>query len=193
MLFLVIITGLFPFALAKDTEWEGAINVQLGSSRMLLCNNSRVNLQSEDILMWKTPDGKVLTYPYNGSDYELIGTQGEELRIKSVSLRNQGLYSCVLTQNNTPRAYLLRGVNLSGPLYASMNDKYEDNIIVAVISSIVFVVPLVGICAIQKFRYKTPTKSHKTELSSQIISPYSEKNGPPAGVVNPGADFSTQL
>lgn len=55
----------------------------------------------------------------------------------------------------------IRGINLHQPLAKSASERYEYNIIVAVVASVVFLVPLLGACAIYKFRYKSPEDKSK--------------------------------
>jgi hypothetical protein len=59
-----------------------------------------------------------------------------------------------------------------------------------------FAVPMTGLCALQKFRYKSKNGKPKQEDQAYIIPNYSEKIKPEVVVTaydNPAADFTTQL
>lgn len=193
ILILVVATFL-RFVSPMEDAW--AFKVYAGERLDLDCNETRVMLAADDTISWETADGRVLSAPYNDSSYELMG-QGQILSIKHVDLSKHGLYTCVVFDaSKVAKAHVLRGVNLSGPLFKDLRDQYRDNIIVAVIASVVFVVPMTGMCAIQKFRYKKKD-TMKEEDHAYIIPAYSERKTAPELVVsaydNPAADLSTQL
>lgn len=174
-------------------------NALFGSSLELSCNDSSVMIQGDDTISWKTPDGKVVTDAYTASDYKVKVGQREILLIENLMFANMGIYTCTVTKSSgMVRAYRLRGVNLDGPQFANLNEKYEENITVAVIASLVFAVPLVGLMVLEKFRYE---KRNEDKTGQAYIVP-PERKTPPQVVVtaydNPACDnqvddFSTQL
>ncbi|CAC5422778.1 unnamed protein product [Mytilus coruscus] len=195
---LLLLVGLISMVTSEEYTWMS--NALFGSSLELSCNDSRVMIQADDKISWKTPDGKVVTDAYNHSDYKVKGGQGEILLIESITFANMGIYTCILTKSSDgmARAYLLRGVNLDGPQFANLNEKYEENITVAVIASLVFAVPLVGLMALEKFRYE----KRNEDKTGQAYIVHPERKTPPQVVVtaydNPACDnqvddFSTQL
>ncbi|XP_063414041.1 uncharacterized protein LOC134696272 [Mytilus trossulus] len=195
---VLLLVGLISMVTSEEYTWMS--NALFGSSLELSCNDSSVMIQSDDKVSWKTPDGKNVTEGYTDSDYKVKGGQGEILLIENLMFANMGIYTCTVTKSSDGmvRAYRLRGVNLDGPQFANLNEKYEENITVAFIASLVFAVPLVGIMVLEKCRYE---KRNEDKTGQAYIVPQ-EKKTPPQVVVtaydNPACDnqiddFSTQL
>lgn len=196
MSILLLLAAFIPLVSTDGTTIEWAYNVHLDENIELDCNDSRALVETNDTFMWKTPNGNMLSSPFNDSHYELKNV-GRILYVNSLTEAQQGLYTCmVTTQSGGIRLYVLRGINLSGRLYKNLNDKYEENAITAVVAALVFAIPMTGLCALQKFRYKSKNGKPKQEGQAYIIPNYPEKTKPEVVVTaydNPAADFTTQL
>ena len=194
MRILLLLAAFIPLVSTDGTTIEWAYNVHLDLSVELDCNDSRALIEVNDTFKWKTPDG--LSSPFNDSHYELK-SDGQILSVTGLTEAQQGLYTCMVkTPTGGIRLYVLRGINLSGRLYENLNDKYEENAITAVVAALIFAVPMTGLCALQKFRYKSKNGKPKQEDQAYIIPNYSEKIKPEVVVTaydNPAADFTTQL
>lgn len=193
---LLLLAAFIPLVSTDGTTIEWAYNVHLDTNIKLDCNDSRALVDSNDTFIWKTPAGEMLSPSSNYSHYELR-SDGRILYVNSLTEAQQGLYTCMVkTQTGEIRLYVLRGINLSGRLYTNLNDKYEVNAITAVVAALAFAVPMTGLCALQKFRYKSKNGKPKQEEQAYIIPNYPEKTKPEVVVTaydNPAADFTTQL
>lgn len=126
----------------------------------LYCNDSSININDDEYGQWTIPSGKELVNHFNNS---LLTVQmehqieGFSLLIKKVEASLDGVYICKVKSVTTHviRMTAIRGVNLYQPLAKSASAQYQYHFIVAVVASVVFAVPLLGACAIYKFRYKS--------------------------------------
>jgi len=158
MRILLLLAAFIPLVSTDGTTIEWAYNVHLDTNLELYCNDSRALVEANDTCMWKTPNGNMLSSPFNDSHYELKN-DGRILYVNSLTEAQQGLYTCMVkTPTGGIILYVLRGINLSGRLYKNLNDKYEENVITAVVAALVFAVPMIGLCALQKFRYKSKNR-----------------------------------
>jgi len=195
MRILLLLAAFIPLVSTDGTTIEWAYNVHLDTNLELYCNDSRALVEANDTYMWKTPAGEMLSSTFNDSHYELK-SDGQILYVKSLTEAQQGLYTCMVkTPTGGIILYVLRGINLSGRLYKNLNDKYEENVITAVVAALVFAVPMIGLCALQKFRYKS--KNRKPKQDGLVYIPnYPEKTKPEVVVTaydNSAAEFITQL
>ncbi|KAL3878627.1 hypothetical protein ACJMK2_030961 [Sinanodonta woodiana] len=145
------------------------------------CNDSRILLTDDEKVEWITPQHKTLGPRYNDSDYlvrDSIRTNGQELVIKRVSNVHSGIYVCMVYNNNILRKRAIRGLNIYKPLYHNLGEMYIDNIIIAVITCVVFLVPLISMCVIYKFRYMSKEdKKRKREMKRKYHEMISQHYG----------------
>lgn len=133
-----------------------AFNAYIDDEYVLYCNDSETQIATNEIVRWKTPSGQNLADDQN-DQYQVLemhGITGYALKIKKMTSSDGGIYVCHIYSGNDVRHTLVRGLNLSGPMYHSLSDKYRDQFIVAIVATVVFFVPFVGVCGIYKFRYK---------------------------------------
>lgn len=196
MRILLLLAAFIPLVSTDGTTIEWAYNVYLGTNLELDCNDSRALVEVNDTCMWKTPAGEMLSSPFNNSHYQLKD-EGRILYVNSLTEAQQGLYTCMVkTSTGGIKFYVLRGINLSGRLYKNLNDKYEENTIMAIVAALIFAVPMTGLCALQKFRYKSKNGKPKQEEQAYTLPNYPEKTKPEVVVTaydNLAADFTTQL
>ncbi|XP_061184556.1 uncharacterized protein LOC133192582 [Saccostrea echinata] len=137
---------------AEDFHWAKAVRENEGAD--LECYEPNLNLNvmnNTGSVEWKKPNGVIIRA--NDNDFLLEDKGGYKhmrLTIHKVNSTNNGIYKCVLTGTGTK---LIRGINVRGPVYTKFLDQYEYNIIVAVVATVVFLVPLLGSCGVYKFRY----------------------------------------
>lgn len=146
------------------SEW--AYEVLRDGTITLYCNDSSINIDTNEYGQWTIPSGVELKKQHNDSLLTVQqenGIEGFSLLLKKVESSLDGVYICKVKSVSTDviRMATIRGINLHQPLAKSASERYEYNIIVAVVASVVFLVPLLGACAIYKFRYKSPEDKSK--------------------------------
>lgn len=114
-------------------------------------------------VVWESPNhGNLTTATVKADDplFEVKDTYNVvngELRFKKITSGVHGVYICWVTLNNDHSAIVNRtifGLNIREKRYRSMSDKYSSNIIVAVVATAVFIVPLITICVTYRFSYE---------------------------------------
>lgn len=152
-------------------EGEWGFQAYLNEDYTLECNHSSLAIASDDSVSWELPNHVELTQAHMESNKYLLhdGTTGVvnmKLTVKAVSEKDAGVYLChIHTMSNTTRGFLLRGLNLAGPLYRDPFDEYRQNLMIGGIAAACLVVPLLGGCFLYKFRYQTSEqRSKKHEL-----------------------------
>jgi hypothetical protein len=142
---------------AEDYHWANAVQENEGAA--LDCTEPRLNLNMTDgsgSVEWFKPSGMEILSTDRDFLFEDLGNfQRMRLTIYKVNASNSGIYKCKLTlPGSAPPVMLIRGINIHGPKYVAFLDEYEDNVIVAVVATVVFLVPLLGGCGVWKFRFR---------------------------------------
>lgn len=98
---------------------------------------------------WYLPNGQ----PVKTSDHYQL--EGNLLHIKKVSSKDSGLYTCKVNEINGTLNQI-HTLNIGGPMYYSLSEKYYWNIVTAVVASIIVCFVFVSLILIYKFRYRNP-------------------------------------
>lgn len=152
LLFITALTSVRAKTYAEENHWAKA--VEENKPATLKCNERNLNIDTKNgtgSVQWEKPNG--VTIGASDSDFLLEkegGYTNMVLKIHRVNSTNSGIYKCMI--NGTGKT-LVRGINVRGPVYTKFLDQYEYNIIVAVVATVVFLVPLLGSCGVYKFRY----------------------------------------
>jgi hypothetical protein len=94
---------------------------------------------------------------------------GMFLHIKSVTEAEEGIYRChIMAADGELSRTVLRALNLGGPDFRDMGDKYHYNILVAVIAAVVLFVPIVALCIIFQCRYQTAEQREKRKTQGRL-------------------------
>ena len=128
---------------------------------LLYCNSSTLNVTDTEYIKWMTPGKKILDSGFNDTQYatvEWYGVPGYELRIKKITAETSGVYTCRVhdSSTNVLRAHTIFGINIREHKYDDMFDKYRHHLIVAVVATVVFLVPFLTVCIVYNYRYTTP-------------------------------------
>lgn len=130
---------LFVAQTLGQTEPMG-LNSYLGSAVVMTC----VNATMDEIPKWILPHGKMVT-----EDKYMV--YNKSLKIKSVTENDRGIYACTSNDDAVYNIYLL---NMAGPLFDSISEKYYNQFLIGGIASIV----VLGICTTalltEHFRYE---------------------------------------
>lgn len=131
---------------------------------MLYCNSSTLNVHGGDYIKWEKPSkegGNTLKFDRNHNDtsYQtnnFAGVDGFQLHIKKVTSETSGVFVCHVHDGNThiSRGHAIVGINIRERKYEELFDKYRGHFIVAIVATVVFVVPLATICIVYQFRYE---------------------------------------
>ena len=165
MIFRVAVVLLGVFA-AASARFEWAILMMESETAMLNCEDGfpehelNSSLANTYVLSWKLPNGNMLSGNHNDAMFELKsgqnGIAGYVLEIKKFKYEYSGAYICMVEDTMYNQSmYILRGINMHDRKYASLAEKYEHNIIVAVVASVVFLVPFLGACLVYKYRWQS--------------------------------------
>ncbi|KAK3606352.1 hypothetical protein CHS0354_041988 [Potamilus streckersoni] len=177
LIFLVLVLPLPVRCQTYTWAYSTYLDVEFSFS----CNDTRILLTNGEIVKWKTPQHKELKQGHNDSDYlvvDSITNTGQDLVIKRVRNDLSGIYVCMVYNNGSLRKSAIRGLNIYKPLYHNLGEMYIENVIVAVITAVVFLVPLITMCAIYKFRYMTKEeKTRKNEMKRKYQEMISQHYG----------------
>lgn len=134
-----------------------AESVEENSAVTLYCNEPNLNINTTGTtgsVKWYTPSGsEIMSSNKNYKLEDVDNYLNMKLTVNKVNNTNNGIYKCTL-QNSNVRITLIRGANVRGPKYTRFLDEYEYNVIVAVVATVVFLVPFLGSCGVWKFRYR---------------------------------------
>lgn len=98
---------------------------------------------------WYLPNGQPVI---SGDKYQL---EGDLLHIKKISSKDSGLYICKVKEINGTLNEI-HTLNIGGPMYYSISEKYYWNIVTAVVASIIVGFVFIALALIYKFRYRNP-------------------------------------
>ncbi|RUS78295.1 hypothetical protein EGW08_013930 [Elysia chlorotica] len=122
------------------------------------CNDTinHVFLNPIDMLVWRRHGQDAAIK--DDDQFELGDSQGitnMQLTIKRVTDEMSGIYFCEVYDSPGGRfvARIVKGLNIGGHKYHDYLDKYRENIITGVISAASVLVLVLGICAVDHFRY----------------------------------------
>lgn len=133
-----------------------ATSVEENSAAVLYCNEPNLNINTTGTfgsVQWYTPSGSKISSDKNYKLEDVENYTNMKLTVYKVNKTNNGIYKCTLQTTNLAIT-LIRGANVRGPKYTRFLDEYEYNVIVAVVATVVFLVPLLGSCGVWKFRYR---------------------------------------
>lgn len=116
---------------------------------------------------WAAPGEEgLLTTTSVSQHYEVRNSgnvSGSEIFVKSVAPAVHGVYVCHV--NTADGEFYNKSIfllNYRDVKYHSLGTKYRSNVIVAVISSVVFLVPLFTLCALHEYRWEKRHPEYKT-------------------------------
>lgn len=134
-----------------------AESVEENSAAVLYCNEPILKINTTGTsgsVKWYTPSGSEIMNSDNNYKLQNVDNYTDmKLTVNKVNKTNSGIYRCTL-QSSGLTVTLIRGANVRGPKYTKFLDEYEYNVIVAVVATVVFLVPLLGSCGVWKFRYR---------------------------------------
>ncbi|KAL5011756.1 hypothetical protein ScPMuIL_010307 [Solemya velum] len=147
--------GAFMKDVIQEEDWS--FQTKIGETITFHCNDSLIKLEEQATVEWVLPNEIILSSAHKDDKY-VVGNEknitGNTLMIYDVEESDSGLYLCCI-EGGTPwcKQHTIRGLNMAGHKIKNPFDKYENNLIVAVVAALVLFVPLVAICLIYKYRY----------------------------------------
>jgi hypothetical protein len=194
---------------ADNSDW--AFQWYTGERFHFICNTSGSYNSS-----WDTPLNKNLFSGYEDEEFKVNGiggVHGDELVVKNVQTHVHGVYTCKMYNRTGARiGHTIYGLNIHDVKYYELFDKYRSNLIVAVVSTAVYIGLLGTVCLVWRFRYQTEedkqrryekkrayiymTNGREHEMKQQIPDDLTEPVKSPVGkgaYENPYIDISTQL
>lgn len=148
---ILIATCLIGKARADPDSNEWAFNWYLDEPFQIDCQISSVNITGLNVT-WQTPSGNLLE---NGFSNTAFAVDNGQLQIKVVKPELHGVYICRVYNESAMISRAIFGLNIHEQKYRMLFDKYRSNLIVAVISTAVFLVTLSTTCVVYNFRYET--------------------------------------
>ncbi|XP_046553399.1 uncharacterized protein LOC124262863 [Haliotis rubra] len=138
----------------KKPEWS--YQTEIDTDIEIHCNDSDAVVQDGDMVKWHSPKGMAIMT--SSDKYRLSDTgpvRGITLTVKRVQHEDSGVYLCMVSRNMFFVRKINRAINLYQPSMRDKFDMYRNNVMVGGIAAAVFFVPLVAMCAIYKWRFKT--------------------------------------
>lgn len=128
----------------------------LGHSHNLSCDDLTTNITAPEIGHWILPSG--VPAEEDGRHYDIVtrfNVRGYILKVTNITREMSGVYICEIRRaDGTTRTRVLRGLNLSGPKFHHWLDKYTTNFIRGAVAAACFLVPMLSVCFVQKYRYR---------------------------------------
>lgn len=120
---------------------------------------------------------------------EKDGIPGAELVFTPVTEMSAGIYFCYVRNATDELGFVVKGLNIGGPLYDDNMDKYRTPVITAFISGGAVCFLVLAVCFIDRFRFLTPEqKQKKRDRKEERLAKQARlRNG---GVENLGLDMS---
>lgn len=161
MKFLVCLVSVVSFASVKATyaeDYHWASVVEENAPASLKCTEPKLdlNMTYAGSVQWFKPTGmEILRTDEDFLLEDLDRYLRMTLTIHKVNASNSGIYKCKLMVSGSLNFItLIRGINIHGPKHVKFLDEYESNVIVAVVATLVFLVPFLGGCGVWKFRFR---------------------------------------
>lgn len=181
LIFPLLFAAVSGAGISKDAlqEEDWSFQTHLDESIEFHCNDSLIKLNTSAVVQWVLPDRTILSSSHKGNKYAVgdeMNITGNTLMIYDVTEGDKGLYLCCV-QNEEPwcKQHTLRGLNIAGHKVKNLFDKYEHNLIVAVITALVFFVPLIAICLIYKYRYMSDEDKMKKRTMRKVKYDYDDE------------------
>ena len=178
---------LVTLSLAADVQVEyfTSVNLECDNNDLNLTYSNQFNVVKK---YWILPSGDVInadsTPPIvKAKPQWTLSTDFSRfnLTLNRVDDADFGVYRCIVVYNNNSIAVVSQGLNIDGPYYGHLAERYRKNAIVGGIAAGVLFVVIGGSCLIWQLRY-SQRKNKKEGLETDFDNVSN-------GKVNQGADF----
>jgi len=152
-----MIASLWSLSLCASSDLYNEKVSSLGVTAQLHCSNSTQYLTAAPNdsvyapVLWMLPD---LTLLYVDQGRFQVLNNNWTLRIVNVSSDDLGLYHCVLRSTGVQWMVLRLGLNVRGPYFEDLWDKYRINTVRGFSASVGFLLIAVAVCLVYHFRYQ---------------------------------------
>ncbi|KAH3836174.1 hypothetical protein DPMN_109544 [Dreissena polymorpha] len=165
LLFLMPLLSLVAGDVGFTTEDEWAYQWYENEPFTIRCAAS-MPLFDNLTVTWAAPGEEGLLTTASVSQYYEVrsssNVSGSEIYVKSVTPSVHGIYVChVHTEDGEFYNKSIFALNYRDVKYHSMGTKYRRNVIVAVISSVVFLVPLFTLCLLHEYSWEKRHPEYK--------------------------------
>lgn len=185
LVFFIVTVG------AETNYQEWSVQTEVDERYSFYCNDtlSPVFLNPDDQLTWRR-HGHAM--PVQNDDFfelgSVFGIDNMMLTVKKATDEMSGIYFCeIRSSSGSDVATIVKGLNIGGFKYNDLLDKYRRKIITGVIAGASVLFLVVGICAVDHFRYYSEEeRREKQEAKEQRIN--HKKEMKEFGHDNPGMD-----
>lgn len=135
------------------------------------CNESNYNFTSSESVTtryWLVPDGNLISDSQQDGHYEI--DSNFTLTVHRISDNDFGHYFCLLVRSNYTVDRIVHGVNVDGPYFGDLLEKYKKNAIIGGIAAGSLFVIVAGSCLVWQLRYQQRSNRNKAvdELDKAI-------------------------
>jgi len=185
-LFVAVITAcLWSVSLCVRDDVYSKNVWSLGVTVHLYCNDSteyKIAASNAEPVSWMLPD---LTVLHGDQGRFQILNNNWTLKIINVSRDDLGMYYCMLHNSNIEWLLLRLGLNVAGPYFEHLWDKYWLNTVVGLTASFCSLTVAIPACLVYHFRYRPQDwDSHQHGRSTSGQLPGNDGTVAVIGIVN---------
>ncbi len=163
----LVALALAPICLAQDyDEWFDTVSTLNDTSVTFNCSeyptHPKPSAGGEDTttftaITWMLPNLTIVDLAFIDSKYE-VSMNGWQFSIKNVDVNDFGIYHCMMRRDSGKGDwYLVKwGINIRGPYFEDLLEKYELNIIIGFSAAGGFVAIAAMVWAVWHFRWQEP-------------------------------------
>ncbi|CAH1776806.1 unnamed protein product [Owenia fusiformis] len=156
-LLLGVLVALLGTALANPS-WS--VTVEYGKNVILSCNDTSAPPTTDVVRnRWMLPDLRIVDKGWTDDDGRRgVIDDGKRFNITMLSDRDFGIYHCMFEKTDGTYFVVKRGVNVGGPYYGNLWDKYRMSVIIGGSAAGGFAAVMILICLVYKFRWRPPVE-----------------------------------
>ncbi|GFN88112.1 hypothetical protein PoB_001461800 [Plakobranchus ocellatus] len=156
---------------AEEDFQQWSVQTYVDEKYTFFCNDtlSPVFINPDDKLTWRRHGHD--SHIVNDDHFELstvTGVPNMGLTIKKITEEMEGIYFCEIhSVSGDFVARVVKGMNIGGHKYHDGIDKYRRKIITGVISGAAVMVLVMGVCAVNHFRFQTEEERHEKRMAKE--------------------------
>ena len=147
-LIFILVTVTLVTAQYETYDFEQETVDELGGNITLLCDY-RGEFVNETTTLWILPDLRNFNESSSDDDIYVSGDK-KEITIVDIAQSDLGTYLCVMQTGEMLRV----GLNLKGPYFEDLGEKYQQNVVYAFAAMLSFLAAALYVWLVVKFRYK---------------------------------------
>ncbi|KAL3878667.1 hypothetical protein ACJMK2_030998 [Sinanodonta woodiana] len=150
IIFTILVTCILP-SLTKSEN----IMLEYYKDVTFECDDLQINVSTispPPKMHWILPSGKVISDDFQNTSHIHLGGS-MNLTIQKIDDEDFGRYFCVIVFKNQTINVVSHGLNVDGPFYGDLLERYRHNAMIGGIAAAVLFVVIAAFCVVYHFRY----------------------------------------